>query len=121
MKALLLSPAAWLAIATALNGASPGDAPQLPISGVRIVNVATETQLQTAMGNLQNGDTILLADGTYVLTRSLYVNGRHNVTIRGTSGSTNVALVGQGMDNASYGQVPFGIWSNGTNTTIAHL
>ena len=73
------------------------------------------------MGNLQNGDTILLADGTYVLTRSLYVNGRHNVTIRGTAGSTNVVLVGQGMDNAGYGQVPFGIWSNGTNTTIAHL
>jgi hypothetical protein len=25
------------------------------------------------------------------------------------------------MDNASYGNVPFGIWANGTNITIAHL
>jgi len=25
------------------------------------------------------------------------------------------------MDNANYGNVEFGIWSNGTNTTIAHL
>lgn len=73
------------------------------------------------MGNLENGDTLLLADGTYNLTSSLYVNGRNDVIIRGTLGSTNVVLVGKGMDNTNYGNVPFGIWSNGTNTTIAHL
>src|SRR6185436_14664482 len=72
--------------------ASPGNAPQLPITGTRIVNVANETQLQTAMGNLQSGDTILLTNGTYNLTSTLYINGRNNVTIRGTSGSTNVVL-----------------------------
>ena len=70
------------------------------------------------MGNLQNGDTILLANGTYNLSSTLYINGRQNITIRGTNGSTNVVLVGKGMDNASYGNVPLGIWSNGTNTTI---
>src|SRR6185295_12447669 len=111
--ALVLAP---LCIA---NAASPGDAPPLPITGARIVNVASEPQLQSAMGNLQNGDTLLLADGTYNLTASLYINGRHNITIRGNAGSTNVILAGQGMDNS--GGVPFGIWSNGTNTTIAHL
>jgi hypothetical protein len=73
------------------------------------------------MGNLQSGDTILLANGTYNLTGTLYINGRQNVSIRGTNGSTNVVLVGKGMDNASYGNVPFGIWANGTNITIAHL
>lgn len=93
----------------------------LPITGARIVNVSTEPQLQAAMGNLQSGDTILLANGTYNLTSTLYVNGRNNVTIRGNSGSTNVVLAGRGMDNSNYGNVPFGIWSNGTNTTIAHL
>src|SRR5436309_1765903 len=103
------------------NAASPGNAPSLPITGVRIVNVSTESQLQTALGNLQNGDTLLLADGTYNLTTSLYINGRHNVTIRGTAGSTNVVLAGKGMDTSNHGGVPFGIWSNGTNTTIAHL
>jgi hypothetical protein len=35
-------------------GASPGNAPQLPITGTRILNVSTEPQLQAAMGNLQN-------------------------------------------------------------------
>ena len=112
------------AILLAMNlaeAASPGNAPPLPIIGSRIVNVATEAQLQTAMGNLQSGDTIVLANGTYNLTASLYINGRNNITIRGNAGSTNVVLAGRGMDNSNYGAVPFGIWSNGTNTTIAHL
>jgi len=103
------------------RAASPGEAPPLPLTGTRIVNVATEAQLQAAMDSLQHGDTLLLANGAYALTRSLYVNGRHNVTIRGAAGSTNVVLVGRGMNNASYGDVPFGIWSNSSNTTIAHL
>ena len=111
---------ALLATATAL-GASPGNAPQLPITGSRIVNVSTESQLQSSIGNLQHGDTLLLADGTYNLTASLYINARHNITIRGTNGSTNVVLAGKGMDNSNHGGVPFGIWSNGTNTTVAHL
>lgn len=120
MKLLLM----LLSVATApflVHAALPGDAPQLPITGTRIVNVSTEGQLQAAMGNLQSGDTILLANGNYNLTSTLYLNGRHNVTIRGTTGSTNVSLVGRGMDNSNYGSVPFGIWSNSTNTTIAHL
>jgi hypothetical protein len=101
-------------------GASPGNAPQLPITGTRIVNVATEPQLQTAMGNLQPGDTILLANGTYNLTSTLYIK-KNDVTIRGTNGSTNVVLVGKGMNNTNFGNVELGIWSNSTNTTIAHL
>ena len=100
---------------------TPGNAPQLPITGTRIVNVSTEPQLQTAMGNLQAGDTIVIADGTYTLTSTLYINGKDNVTIRGTSGSGNVVLVGQGMDNSNFGNTEFGIWSNSNNTTIAHL
>src|SRR5204862_8250693 len=101
--------------------ATPGNAPPLPIVGLRIVNVSTEPQLQSALANLQNGDTVLLANGTYYLTSSLYVNGRNNVTIRGAAGSTNVVLAGRGMDSTNYGNVPFGIWSNSTNTTVAHL
>jgi hypothetical protein len=113
--------AVCFALAKAAMAASPGQAPPLPITGTRIVNVATEAQLQTAMGRLQSGDTILLADGVYRLTSALYINGRNNVTIRGTAGSTNVVLVGRGMDNSNYANVRFGIWSNSTNTTIAHL
>ena len=110
-----------VAAALVSRGATPGNAPPLPLTGTRIVNVSTEPQLQSAMNNLQEGDTILLADGTYQLTSSLYVNGHNGITIRGAAGSTNVILVGEGMDNTNYGNVPFGIWSNGTNTTIAHL
>ena len=101
--------------------ASPGNAPPLPLTGMRIVFVGTESQLQAAMGNLHDGDTIVLSNGVYNLTSTLYVNGHNNVTIRGMSGSTNVVLAGRGMDNSNYGSVPFGIWSNGTNTAIAHL
>jgi hypothetical protein len=112
--------AAVLAMAPSTKAATPGNAPPLPLTGARIVNVSTEPQLQTAMTNLQSGDTILLADGTYNLTSSLYIK-RNNVTIRGAAGSTNVVLIGKGMDNTNYGNAPFGIWSNSTNTTIAHL
>jgi hypothetical protein len=117
-KVLLGLILAWQIVAL---GASPGNAPQLPITGVRIVNVSTEPQLQTAMGNLQKGDTISIADGTYNLTSTLYINGKNDVTIRGTNGSTNVVLIGKGMDNTNFGSVEFGVWSNSTNTTIAHL
>lgn len=102
-------------------GAAACNAPPLPITGTRIINVSTESQLQAAVANAQTGDTIVLADGIYMLTSTLYLNNKHNVTIRGTAGCDNVALVGRGMDNASYGNVLFGIWSNSLNSTIAHL
>jgi hypothetical protein len=93
----------------------------LPMTGARIVSVASESALQNAMAGLQSGDTILLADGVYNLTSTLYVNGRDNVTIRGASGCSGVVLAGKGMDNPSYGNVEVGIWSNSRNTVIAHL
>src|SRR5713226_4097555 len=93
-----------LAAASKAPGISAGNAPPLPLTGTRIVKVTTEPELQSAMSNLLSGDTILVADGTYNLTRSLYVNGRHNVTIRGSAGSVNVVLVGRGMDNPNYGE-----------------
>jgi hypothetical protein len=96
-------------------------APTLAMAGMKIVNVATEAQLQSAMGNLQTEDTIVLANGTYNLTSTLYVNGRDNVTIRGNPGCDQVVLVGCGMDNANYGSVPHGIWSNSRTTLITHL
>jgi hypothetical protein len=95
--------------------------PTLPITGTRNLNVATEAQLQNAIGNLQLGDTIVLANGTYSLISTLYVDGIDNISLRGASGCDNVVLVGRGMDNANYGSVPHGIWSNARNIMIAHL
>src|ERR1043166_2602966 len=116
-----LFPVVLLALPSWANVATPGDAPPLPITGARIVNVSSEPQLQAGMANLRSGDTIVIADGVYNLTSTLYINGKNDVTIRGTAGSTNVVLVGRGMDDSNYGNVPIGIWSNGTNTTVAHL
>jgi hypothetical protein len=96
-------------------------APPLPFIGTRMVNVSTEAQLQNAVANAQTGDTIVLANGTYNLTSTLYLNGKNNVTIRGNAGCDGVILVGKGMDNANYGNVLFGIWSNALITTVAHL
>jgi hypothetical protein len=93
----------------------------LPLTGTRIVSVAGESALQDAMADLRSGDTILLSDGVYNLTGSLYINGKDNVTIRGLSGCSGVVLAGKGMDNPSYGNVEVGIWSNSLNTVIAHL
>ena len=107
------------------HGQSPGSpclaAPTLAMAATRFVNVSTAAELQNAMGNLQAGDTIVLVNGTYNLTSTLYVNGHDNVTIRGNAGCDQVVLVGRGMDNANYGSVPLGIWSNSRNTVIAHL
>ena len=120
MNRLLLSTAVS-ALVTLACSATPGDAPALPLTGTRIINVATEPQLRSAMSSLRHGDTLLLASGTYPLASILTINGRNNITIRGASGSTNVILAGKGMDNRDHGGVLHGVWSNGTNTTIAHL
>jgi hypothetical protein len=93
----------------------------LPLTGTRIVNVSTEPALQAAVANARAGDTIVIANGTYNLTRTLLVNDRNNVTLRGTSGCDGVVLVGKGMDNPNFGSVEVGIWSNSLHTTIAHL
>lgn len=93
----------------------------LPLVGQRIISVVNESNLQEAMDDLQDGDTLLLANGVYNLTSSLYINGTDNVTIRGASGCSDVVLAGKGMDNPNYGNVYVGIWSNATNTTLAHL
>ena len=119
---LLVSIWARPQVATGQNtGSACLAAPTLAMTGNRIVNVSSVSQLQSAMGNLQAGDTIVLADGFYNLTSTLYVNGRDNVTIRGNSGCDQVVLLGRGMDNASDGSVPHGIWSNSRHTVIAHL
>jgi hypothetical protein len=103
---------AMAASSRAQPGGSACDAPPLPITGARIVQMSTEPQLQSAVANAQAGDTIVLTDGTYVLASTLYLNGRHSVSIRGTDGCDDVVLVGKRMDNSSYGNVPFGVWSN---------
>lgn len=111
-----------------LNLAAPGlAAPQPPLSGKaagrvglssaacsslpppsgNIVNVSNAAQLQNAVDNLTSNTTILIADGTYVLTNTLNIRAVGNVALRSTSGNRDAVVIrGKGMNNSNYGNVP---------------
>ena len=110
------------AIAFARSTTSP---PPLPAPSGTVVNVSSESQLQAAVQHVASNTTIVIAPGTYVLSSTLYINGTFaNVTVRGaTNNRDDVVLVGPGMSTASYGGVPYGIWTGGNvqGITIANL
>src|SRR5262245_55482947 len=113
-------------LSAAVVSAKPArPAPQLAAPTGTGVNVASEPQLQAAMQQIASNTTIVIAPGTYVLTRSLYINGAYtNVGIRGaTNNADDVVLAGPGMAQASFGEVPYGIWTGGgvNGVTIANL
>jgi hypothetical protein len=111
--ALLLAPRTWAN--TCL------DAPPLPAPTGMVVPVADVNQLHQAINNLQSGTTVLLEPGDYVLNTTLYIQ-QDDITIRGNSDRCDaVQLIGQGMENPSFGQVPHGIWSNAANLAIQNL
>jgi hypothetical protein len=108
---------------------APDQAPTLgppPPASASVIWVNTEAALQNAFNNLQSGQTVVIQKGTYNLSNTLYIGKNRavtNVTIRGESDNFNdVVLVGKGMDNASYGNVPMGISVyDAQNVTIADL
>jgi hypothetical protein len=98
--------------------------PPLPASDpATTVNVSSISQLIAAINNLQTGQTISIAAGTYNLagvTDALYVpQGISNWTIRGATGDRDdVVILGAGMS----GSVRFGFWiGNSPGGTIADL
>jgi hypothetical protein len=99
--------------------------PSLPWPGGALVDVATEAQLQAAVRSLASNTTIVIAPGTYVLSSTLVLGGTYtNIAIRGaTDHADDVVLIGPGMAQANYGNVPFGIWTGGNvqGVTIANL
>ncbi len=129
---LMSGPVTW-SFTTAAQSTSTGDpttlAPSLgapPSPGPNVIWVSTQTALQNAFSNLQSGQTIVIEPGVYNLSSTLYIGNNSNitnVTIRGaTDNFNNVVLLGNGMDNANYGNVRMGIsiW-NAQNVTIADL
>lgn len=87
-------------------------APDLPPSQGQIIRVASETALQRAISSVTSNSTILLAPGTYQLTKTLTLRGVHDVAIRGERPDRDaVVIVGPGMKNSAYGAVPYGIWA----------
>ncbi len=84
-------------------------APVLPNpAGTTEVPVANEAELQTAVQNLQSNQIIVLAQGTYALTNTLWLGGGlSNVGLRGATGDpADVVLLGAGMNNQA---IPHGI------------
>ena len=105
-------PVCVVALMTLPHPSAAFTAPALPPPTGTVVHVATVTELQTAVRHLKSNTTIVIAPGTYKLTRSLYVAGPlTNVGIRGaTDHPADVTIVGPGMRNAHYGNVPYGVW-----------
>jgi len=99
------------------------EAPALPAATGTVINVATQAALQTAIENLQSNTTLLLAPGTYQLSSMLHVHDVNNVAIRGATGNRDdVVLVGRGMTNSSFGDVPSAILvRNAQDVLIADL
>ncbi len=124
LSGLALALAAALAIGPA-RAASPDTAPSLPAPTGTVVTVRTERQLQDAVRGVRSGTTILITPGTYTLSQTLtFRKVLRDVVIRGaTNNRHDVVIVGTGMANVRYGEVPFGIWTgNGvTRLTIANL
>jgi len=124
-KALLICSLIAAFVPSAVFARSATSIPPLPAPSGTVVNVSTESQLQAAVSHLASNTTIVLAPGTYRLTGTLWISGTYsNVGIRGaTNNRDDVVLVGPGMTNANYGNVPFGIWTGGNvqGVTIANL
>ncbi|MGH1493725.1 MAG: hypothetical protein ACRBK7_30745 [Acidimicrobiales bacterium] len=90
--------------------------------GKTVVRVASEAELQDAVQNLSANTVLLLAPGTYELSRTLYVRV-DDVTIRGDSNRCDeVVLAGMGMENvAAKDTVPDGVWTDRKNLKVQNL
>ena len=100
--------------------------PALPAPDGNVIRVASEPELQAAVGKMRSGTTVLIAPGTYRLTSTLNIGNRTltNVALRGATNNRNdVVLLGPGMTNGSYGSAPHGVWTgNGVDgILIANL
>lgn len=83
-------------------------------SGTTVVSVSTVSALQNAVANLQSNQVIEIADGTYTLTQSLFVNygtavTLTNIGIRSASRNPAACIIqGNGMSSTT-GTIPHGI------------
>jgi len=97
------------------------DAPRLPPPEEPVVRVSSNAELLQAMGSVEVGTTILVAPGDYQLSSTLYVR-KDNVTLRGESPNCDdVRLIGKGMENGSFGDVPHGIWTDASGLVVQNL
>ncbi len=98
--------------------------PALSVSdpGKTVIEITSESQLQSVLYTMSDNTVLHLAPGTYHLSRSLWIH-KNDITIRGDSNRCDeVILVGKGMENASgVDLVPFGIWTASNNLKVQNL
>ena len=116
----------WSGIPLASSRAASSQTPSPASSGTgATVQVSTESDLQAAVAAIASDTTIVLAPGTYKLTKTLTINGPFtNIALRGaTENANDVVLVGTGMSTAGAGAVADGIAVGGSvqGVTIANL
>ena len=93
-------------------------APPLPPPTGKVVEVKNVEELLAACAAPAEGSTILIADGTYQLTRGLWLTGLKGVTLRGKSGERTRAVL-DGTKVAKGEILTLG--SNCADVTIADL
>lgn len=97
------------------------DAPPLADPEGNVINVSTSAELLRQVRNAAAGTTLLINPGVYKLSSTLYVR-QNNITLRGNSSTCDaVRLVGQGMENKDYGEVPHGIWTDASGLVVQNL
>jgi hypothetical protein len=101
---------------------APREVPLLPMPQQgRRVEVRTADELARAVATAREGDVILLADGTYRVSRPLYLDKVKNVSIRSAaSDPAKVVLRGRGFDEVSRGDDILRI-GGCAGVTVAHL
>jgi PKD repeat protein len=133
------STTATVSAGTAQPFPNNGNPPPLSPPTGTVINVSTVSGLQSAVANLQSGQTILVAPGTYQLTGTLYFpQNLTNIAIRGASGKAgDVVIQGDavlsptapysgsavwGAGSGISGTIPFGVWfGNVQGVTVADL
>ncbi|QSP94784.1 hypothetical protein LPB19_16690 [Marinobacter salinisoli] len=95
------------------------NAPALASPTGDVVSIRTVSELQSAIGNLSGGQTLLIEPGVYNVPSTLFVR-KDNVTIRGNSDRCDdVRLVFPGMENRL--QRGHGFWSDATGFRVQNL
>ncbi len=112
---------ALFSVSTAFAQSACLGAPALPPPTGNLVQVSTVSELQSAVSNVSEGTTIVIAPGNYLLTQFLSVR-KNNVTIRGEQNTCDgTTLIGKGMENGNFGNVPHGIWTDAANLKVQNL
>ena len=89
--------------------------PALPEPEGNLVRVSTTEALQEAVSSASTGDVILVADGSYEITDSLWIQPR-GVTLRGASGDRSAVVIDAGPSSVGEAVV-----ISADDTTVADL